>query len=256
MNKLRQSFGWWCNAGRGVENDALLAAAKKIGYEGVDLPPEEIWPKITEAGLTIACAMGHGTLASGLNKKENAARIKEELLANIAKAKQWKIPQLVCFSGNRDGISEEAGLVQSALTLREVAPAAEKAGVTLCVELLNSKVDHPDYQCDHSAWGVELIRAVDSPAVRLLYDIYHMQIMEGDIIRTIERDHAYFSHYHTAGNPGRGQPDETQEIHYPPIYAAILKTGYKGWIAHEFTPTGDPVEALARAFKDADKVSA
>jgi hydroxypyruvate isomerase len=249
MNRLHQSFSWWCYTNRGLGTDDLLVQAAKIGYEGVDLAPEEVWPNIVQAGLKIAAVQGHCTLTSGLNKKENAPRIKAELLANIAKAKQWKIPQLICLTGNREGISEEAGLVESVRQLREVAPAAEAAGVTLCVELLNSKIDHPDYQC------VELVKCVDSPAVRLLYDIYHMQIMEGDLIRTIERDHAWFSHYHTAGNPGRHEPDATQEIYYPPIYRAILKTGYTGWIAHEFVPTGDTVEALARAFQDAAAVS-
>jgi hydroxypyruvate isomerase len=133
--------------------------------------------------------------------------------------------------------------------LKRVAPVAADAGVVLAVELLNSKVDHRGYQCDHTAWGVELCRLVNSPAVKLLYDIYHIQIMEGDIIRTIQANHDYFAHYHTAGNPGRGQPDETQEIYYPAVYRAIAQTGYDGFISHEFIPQGDPLAALKKAFE-------
>jgi hydroxypyruvate isomerase len=245
---LRQSFAWWCFANRGVEPDALLEGAAEIGYEGVDLIDEKLWPLAMSYGLDIVAVMGHGTIAEGLNDEKHAARIEQELTANIAKARDWEIPMLICFSGNRHGASDEVGLEQCAKTLARVAPKAAEAGVTLMVELLNSKIDHAGYQCDHSAWGVELCRRVNSPAVKLLYDIYHMQIMEGDIIRTIRVNHEFFAHYHTAGNPGRGQPDETQEIDYPPIYRAIGETGYDGYIAHEFIPKGDPIEALKRAF--------
>jgi hydroxypyruvate isomerase len=248
MKPLRQSFAWWSFANRGVEPDALLAAAAKIGYEGVDLIDESLWATARSHGLDIASVMGHGTIAEGLNREENAARIEKELTENIAKAKKWGIPTLICFSGNRHGASDAAGLEQCAKTLARVAPIAAEAGVVLIVELLNSKVDHAGYQCDHTAWGVELCKRLNSPAVKLLYDIYHMQIMEGNIIPTIEANHKLFAHYHTAGNPGRGQPDETQEIDYPPIYRAIAKTGYDGFIAHEFLPKGDPIDALRKAF--------
>jgi hydroxypyruvate isomerase len=251
MKPLRQSFSWWCFANRGVEPDALLAGAAKIGYEGVDLIDEALWPKAQKHGLAITAVGGHGTLEDGLNQAVNAGRIEQELLVNIAKAKQWKIPVLICFSGNRHGAGDEAGVTQCAETLGRVAPLAADAGVVLAVELLNSKVDHKGYQCDRTAWGVELCRRVNSPAVKLLYDIYHMQIMEGDIIRTIQANHEHFAHYHTAGNPGRGQPDETQEIFYPAIYRAIAQTGYGGFISHEFIPPGDPVEALKKAFEEA-----
>jgi hydroxypyruvate isomerase len=249
---VRQSFSWWCFANRGIEPDDLLAGAAKIGYQGVDLIDEAFWPIAQRHGLTLSAVGGHGTLTEGLNRSENASRIEGELLANIAKARQWKIPVLICFSGNRNGSSEEAGLDQCAQTLRRVTAAAAESGVTLAVELLNSKIDHPDYQCDHTAWGVELCRRVGSPALKLLYDIYHMQIMEGDIIRTIQSQHEFFAHYHTAGNPGRGQPDDAQEINYPAIYRAIVKTGYDGFISHEFLPKGDPLDALQKAFHACD----
>jgi hydroxypyruvate isomerase len=249
---IRQSFSWWCFENRGVEPEALLVAARRIGYNGVDLIQEEFWPLAAEQGLVITAVNGHGTLEDGLNRPENAERIEGELRANIAKAKEWEIPVLICFSGNRNGVSDEAGLQQCASVLRSVAGEAEGASVTLAVELLNSKVDHPDYQCDHTAWGVKLWEAVGSPRVKLLYDIYHMQIMEGDVIRTIRASQDAIGHYHTAGNPGRGQPDDTQEIYYPAIYRAIAETGYRGFISHEFLPAGEPIEALERAFRDCD----
>ncbi len=250
MSRMRQSFSWWCFENCGIEPEVLLAAAAKIGYEGVDLIGEPLWPLVKKHGLQLAALNGHASIDEGLNKAANAERIEKELLANIAKAKEWEISALICFSGQRYGPSDEDGIKQSAETLKKVAPAAEDAGVTLVVELLNSKVDHKGYQCDHTDWGVKLCRAVNSPAVKLLYDIYHMQIMEGDIIRTIQADHSYFGHYHTAGNPGRNEPDETQEIYYPAIYRAIEKTGYTGFLAHEFVPKGEPIAALKKAFDD------
>jgi hydroxypyruvate isomerase len=156
---------------------------------------------------------------------------------------------LICFSGRRNGLDDETGLAACAETLGRVLPAAEQAGVKLAMELLNSKVDHRDYQCDHSAWGVQLCERVGLPAFGLLYDIYHMQVMEGDLIRTIGRDHRHFVHYHTAGNPGRGLMNAGQEIQYPPIYRAIAATGYTGLIGHEFIPQGDPLVELRAAFE-------
>ena len=247
---IRQSFSFWCVANRGYEPGALLAGAAKIGYAAVDLIDESLWPLVRKAGLELAAVNGHGTIDEGLNREENFPRIEREILSNLAKAREWKFSALICFSGSRRGLSDEAGLDQCAKSLKRLAPAAEDAGVTLAVELLNSKVDHPDYQCDHSAWGIELCRRVGSPAVKLLYDIYHMQIMEGDLIRTIREGHGFFAHYHTAGNPGRGQPDETQEIYYPAVYRAIAATGHTGYLAHEFLPKGDPLAALERAYRD------
>jgi hydroxypyruvate isomerase len=253
---IRQSFSWWCFADKGLQPEALLAGAREIGYEAVDLIDEELWPLAKAAGLRISAVAGHASLEDGLNRSENAARIEAELRANIAKAAEWEIPVLICFSGNRgamrgrEGLEKKEGLERCAVTLARVAPVAEAAGVTLAVELLNSKVDHPGYQCDRTVWGAALCGMVNSPAVKLLYDIYHMQIMEGDIIRTIQRRHEWFAHYHTAGNPGRGQPDATQEIYYPAIYRAIAATGYKGFVSHEFLPAVPPLEALRLAFED------
>lgn len=250
MKPLAQSFSWWCFRGRGIAPEDLMEGAAKIGYEGVDLLREPLWPMAARHGLKITAISGHRTLEEGLNRRAHASRIEKELRTNIAKAEKRKIPILICFSGNRRGQDDEIGLKICAETLRRVAPMAANAGVTLAMELLNSKVNHPDYQCDHTAWGVRLCKLVDSPAVKLLYDIYHMQIMEGDIIRTIEQEHRHFAHYHTAGNPGRCQPDARQEINYPAIYAAIAATGYRGFVSHEFIPKGNPLDALARAHRD------
>src|SRR5690606_19607338 len=186
-------------------------------------------------------------LEDGLNKRENHERITREIEANLKLAAEWNIPNLIVFSGNRDGLDDQTGAEITAEGLRGVAKLAEDAGITLVLELLNSKVDHPDYQCDHTAWGIEVCRMVDSPRVKLLYDIYHMQVMEGDVIRTIQQHHGWFGHYHTAGNPGRNDLDDQQEIFYPPIFRAIAATGYDGYIGHEFIPKADPAAALRAA---------
>jgi hydroxypyruvate isomerase len=252
---MKQSFAWWCFANRGVEAGELLAGAARLGYAGVELIDEAWWPLARKAGLQVAAVAGHGTLADGLNRRENAARIEAELLANIAKAEAARIPVLICFSGNRGaGVDDESGLDATAETLARVARRAEAAGVTLVVELLNSRVDHPGYMADRSAWGVRLCARVNSSAVRLLYDVYHMQIMEGDVMRTIAAEHRWFAHYHTAGNPGRGEfaveggaAHPGQELNYAAILGAIRRTGFAGYVGHEFIPAGDPLAALARA---------
>lgn len=250
MSPISQSFSWWCFANRGVEPAVLLREAAAIGYRGVDLIEESLWPLARDAGLRIVAVAGHASITEGLNRRENAARIADELLANLAKAAAWRIPQLICFAGSRQpGVDDEAGLEICAEALARVAPEAEQAGVSLCVELLNSRIDHPGYQADSTPWGVRLCQRVGSPAVALLYDIYHMQVMEGDLIRTIRENHAYISHYHTAGNPGRGPMDDSQEINYPAVYRAIAATGYEGCIGHEFIPRGDPIAALRTAHR-------
>ena len=249
MNSIRQSFSWWCFANRGTGDLDLLAGAAAIGFDAVELIDEPLWKPALDAGLQIASIPGHASIADGLNRKENAARITRELEENIAKAAEYRIPYLVCFSGNRGGLGDEEGLENCAEALSRVVPAAAEAGVALIMELLNSKVDHADYQCDRSAWGIELCRRVNSPAFRLLFDIYHMQVMEGDIIRSIRENHNFFAHYHTAGNPGRGPMDGSQELNYPAIYRAIRETGYSGFVGHEFLPHGEPLAELETAFR-------
>ena len=247
MTAPRQSFAWWCFAHTGLAPETLFASAAEAGCTGVDLLDPALWPLARRFGLSPACIAGHGTLTDGLNRRENAARIEAELRANITTAAAHAIPVLLCFSGNRRGLSDADGLAICAETLARTAPVAEAAGVTLAVELLNSRVDHPDYQADHTAWGVALCERVGSSAVKLLYDIYHMQIMEGDIIRTIEAHHRHFAHYHTAGNPGRGPLDAAQELNYPAILRAVARTGYTRFISHEFLPGPAPLAELAAA---------
>ncbi len=244
---MKQSFTWW-SFSKNQDPDEVLKAAADIGYDAVEILDEKDFPLSKKYGLAMSGHRGHLGLSKGLNRREHHDGILKELETNIKIAETWNIPKLICFSGNRDSLSDSEGGEITAEGLRKAAPLAEAAGVTLVLELLNSKVDHPDYQCDHTAWGVKVIEMVASPNVKLLYDIYHMQIMEGDLIRTIKNNHQYIGHYHTAGNPGRNEINETQEIYYPPIFKAIRDTGYTGYIAHELIPTGDPKAALKQAF--------
>jgi hydroxypyruvate isomerase len=247
---MKIAVAWWCLVPQKLTPEAFIAAAVDLGYSGIELAPEDQWSRIREAGLELATIRGHDSLPDGFNKRENHDRIEREINENLALAQQWGVPALICFSGNRDGLDDEAGAANTAEGLQRVAKAAEDAGVTLVLELLNSKVNHPDYQCDRTEWGVKVCNWVASPRVKLLYDIYHMQIMEGDLIRTIELHHSSFGHYHVAGNPGRHEPDETQEINYPAVYRAIQATGYDGYLGMEFTPQGDPVVSLKAAIAD------
>jgi hydroxypyruvate isomerase len=247
MSQLRVSAAWWTYARGGLSPEAFITTVADLGYAGIELAPPEEWPRIKDAGLAIAAISGHASLPDGLNKKENHDRIEREINEHLKRAQEWGIPTLICFSGNRNGLDDETGAANTVEGLRRVAKAAEDAGVALALELLNSKVNHADYQCDHTAWGVRVCEMVDSPRVKLLYDIYHMQIMEGDIIRTIQQHHSQFSHYHIAGNPGRNEPDDTQELNYPAIYRAIQATEYTGYLGMEFIPTTDPKISLKAA---------
>jgi hydroxypyruvate isomerase len=249
MVEYRQSVSWWCLVPALLSPQELVRAAAEIGYAAVELLPELYWPLAREHGLAIAAVNGHASIEEGLNRRTHHARIVRELEANIAKAAAWGIANLICFSGNRGNLDDTAGIEATAEGLARVARRAEEAGVTLVLEVLNSKVDHPDYQADQTRWAVEVCRQVGSPAVKVLYDIYHMQIMEGDILRTIEREHRWFGHYHTAGNPGRAEIDARQELNYRPIFQAIAATGYRGYIGHEFIPRGEAVAALRDAYQ-------
>lgn len=243
---MKAAVAWWCFE-QVLGPAELVQAAVDGGYEGMELVPEEHRQRVVDAGLTLASDRGHAPLEVGLNRRENHDRIEREILANLKQAQEWGIPNLICFSGNRNGLDDTAGAETTAEGFRRVATAAQEAGVTLVLELLNSKVDHPDYQCDRTDWGVKVCESVNSPRVKLLYDVYHMQVMEGDLIRTIQTEHQWFGHYHIAGNPGRHEPDEGQEINYPPVYRAIRGTGYDGFIGVEFVPSGEPVAALRAA---------
>lgn len=253
MSRIKQSFCYGLFL-RGTSLETVIRRAAEIGYAAVELwgrehaPFDELCDLARKYGLVVASMCGHNSLTDGLNKRENHNRIQEELHASIEVAAERGIVGLICFSGNRQGLDDESGLEICAEGLDRVKKYAEEKGVNLNVELLNSKVDHPDYQCDHTSWGVRLVQMVNSPRVKLLYDIYHMQIMEGDLIRTVQENISSIGHFHTAGNPGRRDMDETQEIYYPAVMRAIADSGYDLYVGHEFNPKGDPLEALKAAF--------
>ena len=248
MGSINQSICFGGFAHEAESPQRIIAAAAKIGYESVEMLDRQYWDLVREHGMRVAIIIGHASLPDGLNKRENHTRIEEELLANMDIAAENGIPGLICFSGNREGRSDEEGRDNTIEGLMRVSKAAEEKGVTLCMELLNSKVNHPDYQCDHTAWGVDVCKGVNSPRVKLLYDIYHMQIMEGDLIRTIEENIGFIGHFHTAGNPERRDLDSEQEIYYPAVMRAIAGTGYNLYVGHEFRPKGDPIAAMQAAF--------
>jgi len=263
MGRVKQSFCFGLFLEEGMSVAELLKKAAGIGYAAVeiwgreDAPFDEICEQASENGLRVASMIGHQSLPDGLNKKENHSRIEDEILESIQIAKARNIPGLICFSGNRNpGQSDEEGMDVCVEGLLRVKDAAEEAGVNLNVELLNSKVDHAGYQCDHTAWGAEMVRRVGSKNVKLLYDIYHMQIMEGDIIRNITENIASIGHFHTAGNPGRKDMDDTQEMNYTGICKAIAGTDYDLYLGHEFSPKGNKIEALEAAFKTCDQGTA
>jgi hydroxypyruvate isomerase len=248
VGKISQSVAWWCFVPDRLAPEQFVRTAAEAGFPAIDLVPPVYWPLVATHGLTISAIAAHDSITVGLNRWDQHARIEQEIRSSLALAEKWGIPNLICFSGNRGGQADALGAEITAAGLARVAPAAEAAGITLVLELLNSKVDHPDYQADHTAWGLRVCQLVASPRVKLLYDVYHMQIMEGDIIRTIRTAHSAIGHYHTAGNPGRNDLDDTQEIYYPAVLRAIAETGYSGYVAHEFVPKGDPTAALQTTF--------
>ena len=254
MARLKQSFCLGLFHKKGMSLDTLLREARRIGYEAVEVwhrekaPFAELVEEAARHGLRIASMSGHYSLQDGLNNPANHARIVEELHASIELAARHEIPGLIVFSGNRDGRDDEESIEVCATALRQVTASAEKAGVNLNMELLNSKRTHLGYQCDHTAWGVRVCEAVGSPRMKLLYDIYHMAIMEGDLIETIRANIRHIGHFHTAGNPGRGPLDDNQETYYPAVCRAIADTGYDLYVGHEFGFQGDPLAALKAAF--------
>jgi hydroxypyruvate isomerase len=244
--RLKQSVCQWCYAK--IPLDELCRAAKAMGFQSVELLGEKDWATVKQHGLTVAMANGPSTIPVGFNRPSEHDRLvaeSERLLPLLAAA---RLPSMIVFSGNRAGMSDGEGLENCARGLARVMPTAERLGVTVCMELLNSKVDHRDYMCDHTAWGAELVKRVNSPRFKLLYDIYHMQIMEGDVIRTIRDNFAHIGHFHTGGVPGRNEIDEGQELQYPTIMRAIADLGYTGFIGQEFIPKRDPLTSLAQGF--------
>ncbi|MET1056517.1 MAG: TIM barrel protein [Pedobacter sp.] len=243
----------WCYSG--IELDALCAAGKEMGLKGIDLVGPSEWPTLKKYGLySSMCNGAEINLVDGFNDPAFHPKLIENYSKMIPLVAKAGYKNLICFSGNRRGKDDETGLKNCVEGLKQLMPLAEKHGVVLVMELLNSKVNHKDYQCDHTAWGAELAKRLGSENFKLLYDIYHMQIDEGDVIRNIQTYHPYIAHYHTGGVPGRNEIDETQELYYPAIIKAILATGFKGYIAQEFIPKQeDKLASLRKAITICDQ---
>lgn len=236
---IHQSACRWCYGK--IKLDDLCAAGKEMGLVGIDLVNPEDFPTLKKHDLV--CSMvsnpvidGLGGIPKAWNRVEQHDKLVTAYTQRLQETADAGYERLICFSGNRAGLDDAQGLENCAAGLKRILPLAEKLKVTLCMELLNSKRNHKDYQCDHTAWGVELVKRLSSERFKLLYDIYHMQIMDGDICDTIRENHQYFDHYHTGGVPGRAEIDETQELNWPRIMQAILATGYKGYVGQEFVP--------------------
>jgi len=238
-----------------IELDALCAAGKEMGLKAIDLVGPSEWPTLKKYGLySSMCNGAEINLVDGFNDPAFHPKLIENYTKMIPLVAAAGYKNLICFSGNRRGKDDETGLKNCVEGLKQLMPLAEKHGVVLVMELLNSKVNHKDYQCDHTAWGAELAKRLGSENFKLLYDIYHMQLDEGDVIRTIQTYHPYIAHYHTGGVPGRNEIDETQELYYPAIIKAILATGFKGYIAQEFIPKQkDALASLRKAITICDQ---
>jgi hydroxypyruvate isomerase len=249
--RIRQSVCRWCY--EKIPLDQLCAFAAGIGLKGIDLLQPDEFEVPRRYGLR--CTMGYlgsEEIGNGLNRLENHAEIERVFRSGIPQAAKAGVANVIAFSGNRHGMSDDEGLRNTVVGLNRVKKIAEDNGVNICMELLNSKVDHPDYMCDHTAWGVRVMEEVHSPNVKLLYDIYHMQIMEGDLIATIRSNIQWIGHFHTGGVPGRHELDDAQEIHWVGVMRAIADTSFSGYIAHEFIPTGDPLKSLRQAVELCD----
>jgi hydroxypyruvate isomerase len=234
----------WCY--NSIPLDKFLSELNGLGVKAIDLVGPEDWPLLKKHNIHASMCWGAEiNLTDGWCDTNYHPVLISNYEAMIPKVAGAGYTNLICFSGNRRGMADEEGLQNAIRGLKRILPLAEKHGVVIHMELLNSKIDHKDYMCDHTTWGVALCDALGSDNFKLLYDIYHMQIMEGDVIRTIEKYHGYFGHYHTGGNPGRHEINETQELYYPAIMKAIVKTGFKGHVAQEFIPTWpDKIDAL------------
>ena len=248
--RLKLSVSRWCYGK--IPLDELCEAAKAIGYRSIELLDEKDWRVPAQHGLVCAMANGFGTIPVGFNRLDQHDKLVADGERMIPLAAAAGVPNIVCFSGNRAGLSDAEGVANCITGFKRLAPTAEKHGVTLCLELLNSKVDHHDYQADHTAFGAEVVKGVGSPRVKLLYDIYHMQIMEGDVVATIRANIQHIAHFHTGGVPGRHEIDDTQELNYRRVMQAIADLGFTGFVAQEFVPVRDPLTSMRQAFEICD----
>jgi len=252
--RIRQSVVPWCFSPMPVEE--LAAASAKMGLQSVELTGPENWPMLRELGLTCAIAGSHG-FAKGFAHREEWDECLEKLRASIDASAAFGCPNVITFSGFRRELTDEDAHANMVEGLKKIVPYAEDKKVTLALEMLNSRVDenmkgHPDYWCDTIERAVEVCKAIGSPRMKILFDIYHVQIMQGDVITRIRQYHEYVAHYHTAGNPGRNELDDTQEIHYPGIMKAIVETGYTGFVGQEFIPTRDKLQSLSEGVRVCD----
>ena len=244
---IKHSICQWCYSNTPLE--LLADKAKSLGIHSIELLHVDQWQTVQSRGLNVAVGYANDWgLTRGFNRPEDHTQLVKQYTNAIEKAHEYGVPQIICFSGNRNGLTDEEGLENCAKGLEPVVKHAEKYGITITMELLNSKIDHKDYQCDSTQWGRALVDKLGSDHFKLLYDIYHMQIMEGDVIRTIRDNISYISHFHTGGVPGRNEIDETQELNYSAIVKAIRDAGFDGYVAQEFIPSWNkPFDALARA---------
>jgi hydroxypyruvate isomerase len=247
--RINQSVSQWCFPKWSL--DELCQVSKKLGLKAIDLLGPNDFATVKKYGLVVSMVNTHA-LSDGLADKKNHEACLAKLREAIDATSAAGFPNVISFPGNRRGIPDDVGIENSVEALKKIAGYAEQKKVTICLEYLNSKVNHKDYMFDNIHWGVEVCKRVGSERVKILYDIYHAQIMEGDIIRTIQTYKEYMGHYHTGGNPGRNEIDDTQELYYPAIMRAIAETGYKGYVAHEFVPKGDPLAALTYAARICD----
>ncbi|MDQ3813246.1 MAG: TIM barrel protein [Armatimonadota bacterium] len=253
--RLNQSVCLWSSK---LSLEQCAAEGAKMGLKGIDLVGPDAWPTLKKYGLVCTLASnptidGLGGIAKAWNRVEHHDKLVQAYEDMINKVADAGYQDLICFSGNRAAdLDDETGLKNCALGLKRIMKLAEEKKVTICMELLNSKLNHKDYMCDRTHWGVALVKEVGSERFKLLYDIYHMQVQEGDVIATIKQYKDYISHYHTAGVPGRNEIDDSQELNYEPIARAILDTGFTGYFAHEFIPKRDPVASLAQAAQICD----
>jgi hydroxypyruvate isomerase len=250
--RIKQALCGGCLGKLKLDTEKTASLLADMGLAGMDFAGRSDWPILRRHGLVATLVAGAGSIKKGLNDKSLHTTFLNDFKTNIKAAAEYKWPNVLTMAGDRAGTSDEQGMDNCQALLKEAVKMAEDSGVTICMELLNSKVDHAGYMCDRSAWGFELCRRVDSPRFKLLYDIYHMQIMEGDLIATIRKNIRYIGHFHTAGVPGRHELDENQEIFYPAVMRAIAETDYQGYVAHEYSPVRDPMESFVQAVKACD----
>ncbi|MHC4623499.1 MAG: hydroxypyruvate isomerase family protein [Planctomycetota bacterium] len=248
--RINQSVCKWCYR-KSFSLDQLCAAAAKMGLKSVELLTPAELPTVKKYGLVCAMVNSHG-IRDGLNNRDNHDRCLPKIRESIDAAAEHGFTNVIAFSGNRAGMPDDVGLQNAVIGLKQIVGYAESRKVNICLEILNSKVNHKDYMFDNTNWGVEVCKRVGSERMKILYDIYHAQIMEGDVIRTIRDNKEYIAHYHTGGNPGRHEIDETQELYYPAIMRAILETGFEGYVGQEFIPTRDPLTSLAQGVRICD----